>query len=72
MSKSAFVEYRPLASNPHTPVTHHVVIVDHQVVHQSKLQVEAATWAQQRGYTVHVARERHLQDKAQPAHWRHF
>ena len=31
---------------------------------------EAADWAFSQGYTVHVARERHLQDRDRPALWR--
>ena len=72
MSQSAYIEYRPLSSHPHEPITHHVVIVNHKEIREFKRQDEAASWAKLQGYTVHVARERHLQDKAQPAHWRHF
>lgn len=70
MSKAAYVEYRPLSPNKHEPVTHHVVIVDSKEIKVTNTQLEAEKWANAQGYVVHVARERHLQDKPQPAHWR--
>lgn len=66
----AYVEYRPLSDKQTHGVTHHVVIVDGKEVHSTDTQRKAEEWACGKGYTVHVARERHLQNRAQPAHWR--
>lgn len=70
--KNAFVEHRPLSSDKNASVTHHVVIMDGKIVKETKTQEEAATWAKAQGYAVHVARERHLQNHDQPAHWRAY
>ena len=73
MSKThAYVEHRPKASDKSTATTHHVVIVDGDIEHTTNTQKEAADWAIEQGYAVHVARERHLQDRDQPAHWREY
>jgi len=73
MSKTnAYVEHRPLSSEKGTATTHHVVIVDHKEVRNVSTQKEPADWAVTKGYAVHVARERHLQDRATPAHWRAY
>ncbi|OAT35083.1 hypothetical protein M987_04536 [Enterobacter soli ATCC BAA-2102] len=47
-----------------------MVIVNGEEKHTTNTQEEAADWAIAKGYAVHVARERHLQDRDQPAHWR--
>ena len=67
---NAYVEYRPKSSDQTHGVTHHVVIVDGQEVQTFSTQREAESWACSRGYTVHVARERHRQERPNPAHWR--
>jgi hypothetical protein len=67
---NAYVEYRPKSDNQTHGVTHHVVIVDEVEVQQFNTQLAAEKWACQKGYTVHVARERHRQHKPNPAHWR--
>jgi hypothetical protein len=67
---NAYVEYRPKSDNQKHGVTHHVVIVDGEEVFKSTTQLDSEKWACGKGYTVHVARERHLQDRPQPAHWR--
>ncbi len=69
---SAYVEYRPLAAQQSAGVTHHVVIVNGVEVNRFNTQKEAAEWAKRQGYVVHVARERHLQDRDTPAHWRAY
>lgn len=66
----AYVEHRPKASDKTAATTHHVVIVNGLLKHTTNTQEEAAEWAKAEGYAVHVARERHLQDRDQPAHWR--
>ena len=67
---NAYVEYRPLSSDQTHGVTHHVVIVDGKEYGPYITQLEAEKVACKAGYTVHVARQRHLQDKPNPAHWR--
>ena len=73
MSKThAYVEHRPKASDKSASTTHHVVIVNGQEVHQASTQKAAAEWAFSMDFAVHVARERHLQNRDQPAHWRAY
>ncbi|QQC66021.1 hypothetical protein [Paraburkholderia ginsengisoli] len=72
MKKHAYVEHRPRSTDKNTPTLHHVVIVEHKEVKQTATQKEAADWALAQDYIVHVARERHLQDRDQPAHWRSY
>lgn len=73
MSKThAYVEHRPKSTNKDATTEHHVVIVDGKVVNKTNTQKEAAEWANNEGYAVHVARERHLQDRDTPAHWRSY
>jgi len=69
---ASFVEHRPHATSEHVPTSHYVVIVNGaQVGNNFNTQAGAKTYACNQGYRpVHVARERHLQDRAQPAHWR--
>jgi hypothetical protein len=69
---SAYVEHRPKSSDPKKATEHHVVIVNHKEVATKKNQKDAADWALAQGYVVHVARERHLQDRDTPAHWRKY
>jgi len=68
----AYVEYRPKAANQTAGVTHHVVIVNGREIKEFSTQKNAADWAKNQGYSTHVARERHLQDRDTPAHWRHY
>ncbi|MGE9553854.1 hypothetical protein ACQPT2_22295 [Erwinia amylovora] len=73
MSKThAYVEHRPKADDKTAATTHHVVIVDGTEKHKADTQKEAADWALGEGYAVHVARERHLQNRDTPAHWRAY
>ena len=69
---AAFIEHRPHASSEHAPTTHYVVIVNEKEVGgKFNTQSSAKKYACDEGYRpVHVARQRHLQDRAQPAHWR--
>lgn len=68
----AYVEARPLSKNPGDPITGYVVIANNAIVHQNATQKGAADWSLRNGYSTHVARVRHLQDRAQPAHWRAY
>ena len=69
---AAFIEHRPYSSSEHVPTSHFVLIVnENQVGGNFQTQAKAKDWACSQGYRpVHVARVRHLQDRAQPAHWR--
>jgi len=69
---AAFIEHRPHASTEHVPISHYVVIVNgSEVGGNFSTQGAAKDYACKKGYRpVHVARQRHLQDRAQPAHWR--
>jgi hypothetical protein len=70
---AAYIEHRPKSSDRGASTTHYVVIVDGKEIKTFKTQKEAADWAITQGYKpVHVARERHLQDRDTPAHWRHY
>jgi hypothetical protein len=70
---AAYIEHRPLASDPHAGTAHHAVVVNGREIRDFKTQREAAEWAKAQGYTpVHVARERHLQNREVPDHWRHY
>ena len=69
---ASFVEHRPHASSEYVPTSHYVVIVNEREVGGNfATQVAAKNFACNNGYhPVHVARQRHLQNRAQPAHWR--
>ncbi len=72
MKKHAYIEHRPLSTDSNARTSHHVVIVDHKEIKQTITQKEAADWARSMDYTVHVARERHLQNRDMPDHWRPY
>jgi hypothetical protein len=69
---AAFIEHRPHASSEYASTSHYVIVVDGREVHDTfSTQKLAKDTACEKGYRpVHVARQRHLQDRAQPAHWR--
>lgn len=69
---ASFIEHRPHASSEHVLTSHYVVISNGQQVGPDySTQAEAKDAACTAGLTpVHVARQRHLQDRDQPAHWR--
>ncbi len=68
---AAFIEHRPHATSEHEPTSHYVIVVNGEETGRYSTQDEAKTSACNRGYRpVHVARQRHLQDRSQPAHWR--
>jgi hypothetical protein len=70
---AAFIEHRPLATDPQATTNHHAVIVGGAEVKQVKTQADGVEWARKQGYSpIHVARERHLQDRDVPAHWRKY
>ena len=69
---AAYIEHRPLHSSEHFPTSHYVIVVDgKETGEEFSTQVSAKVRACSRGYRpVHVARQRHLQDNRNPAHWR--
>ncbi len=69
---ASYVEHRPHASSEHVPTSHYVVIVDGKEVGGSfSTQAKAKDYAcDANHHPVHVARQRHLQDRSQPAHWK--
>jgi hypothetical protein len=68
---AAFIEHRPMASDPKAATVHHAVVANGKELKTFKTQREAAEWAKLQGYApVHVARERHLQNRDVPDHWR--
>jgi hypothetical protein len=69
---AAFIEHRPYSTSEYAATSHYVIVVNGQEVGGSfTTQVAAKNSACAKGYRpVHVARVRHLQDRAQPAHWR--
>jgi hypothetical protein len=70
---AAFIEHRPKSTDKNAATTHHAVVVNGSEVHTETTQKAAANWAIDQGYKpVHVARERHLQDRDKPDHWRHY
>lgn len=68
---AAFIEHRPKSTDKTAPTTHHAVVVDGKDVSDHNTQKEAKEAACKAGYRpVHVARERHLQNRDIPAHFR--
>lgn len=68
---AAFVEHRPKSTDSTASTSHYVIVVDGKEQGNFKTQAAAKDNACASGHRpVHVARVRHLQDRAQPAHWR--
>ncbi|HVI45155.1 MAG TPA: hypothetical protein VM802_09795 [Chitinophaga sp.] len=68
---ASYVEHRPHASSEHVPTSHYVIVVDGKESDPFPTQQKAKEAAcASKHHPVHVARVRHLQDRAQPAHWR--
>ena len=68
---NVFIEPRPKGSVGHSPVENYVVEdqADH-ILHTTKTQAEAISWARAQGYTPLVARVRDLNDKKKRDQWR--
>jgi hypothetical protein len=68
---AVFVEPRPKGKREGEPVEDFVVEdhADHALAN-FKTQEEAIKWAKEHNHTPHVARVRHLNDKAKPDLWR--
>lgn len=68
---AAYIEHRPHASSEHVSTSHYVIVVDGNESGNYSTQEAAKNAACAKGYRpVHVARQRHLQDRKNPAHWR--
>jgi len=69
---AAYIEHRPHATSEQVSTSHYVIIVDGKEVYGNfSTQKTAKEKACNEGHKpVHVARERHLQDCKNPAHWR--
>jgi hypothetical protein len=69
---AAFIEHRPKSTDKNAGTTHHVIVVNgEETGAKYKTQKEAHDKACADGYRpVHVARERHLQDRDNPDHFR--
>ncbi len=69
---AAYIEHRPRSTDPAATTSHHVIVTGGKETGETfKTQKAAKDKACAGGYRpVHVARERHLQDRDQPAHWR--
>lgn len=68
---AAYVEHRPRSTDPVAVTSHYTIVVNGRDEGAFQTQKAAKDKACADGYRpVHVARVRHLQDRAQPAHWR--
>jgi hypothetical protein len=68
---AAFIEHRPHATSEYTPTSHYVIVINGTAHGNFGTQAAAKNAACASGYSpIHVARQRHLQDRSQPAHWR--
>jgi hypothetical protein len=69
---AAYIEHRPYATSEHVSTSHYVIVSNGvELILKFDTQLAAKNYACNSGYKpVHVARQRHLQDKAKPAHWR--
>jgi len=69
---AAYIEHRPHATSEHAPTSHYVIVVnDREVYGNFSTQEAAKNKACGEGHRpVHVARQRHLQDRKNPAHFR--
>lgn len=71
LMSAAYIEHRPKSSDPNASTAHYVIVVNGKEEGPFSTQQAAKDKACKDGHRpVHVARERHLQDRAQPAHWR--
>jgi hypothetical protein len=68
---NTFIEPRPKGRKEGEPIEDYVVeTASNSVLHTAKTQEAAIEWAKSNGHNAHVARVRHLNDKAKPDHWR--
>lgn len=68
---AAFIEHRPLSSDKGAEVKYYVIVANGVSIGQYSTQEAAKDAACASGYKpVHVARERHLQNRDVPDHWR--
>jgi hypothetical protein len=68
---NTFIEPRPKGRTEGEPIEDYVVeTASNSVLHTANTQEAAIKWAKENRHTAHVARVRHLNDKAKPDHWR--
>ena len=68
---AAYIKHRPHASSERVPTSHYVIVVNEHETGNFSTQSAAKQAACNAGYRpVHVARQRHLQDRKNPAHFR--
>ena len=69
---AAYIEHRPKSTDKNAATTHHVIVINgSELTGTYRTQAAAKDKACADGYRpVHVARERHLQDRDKPDHWR--
>lgn len=68
---AVYIEHRPHASSEYAETSHYVIVVEGIDNGHFPTQAAAKNSACASGYRpVQVTRQRHLQDRAQPAHWR--
>jgi hypothetical protein len=68
---AAYIEHRPHASSEHVSTSHYVIVANGQEYGPFTTQSAAKKAACDAGYhPIHVARQRHLQDRKNPAHFR--
>ena len=66
---NVFVEARPKGRTEGSPITDYVVEDDEEhLLATYKTQEEAVDWVRGNGFSPHVARVRHLNDKKNPDH----
>jgi len=69
---AAYIEHRPHATSEYEKTSHYVIIVEGKEVYGNfNTQKAAKETACEKGHRpLHVARQRHLQERKNPAHWR--
>lgn len=68
---AAYIEHRPRSTDKTASTTHHAIVVDGKDIANFPTQKQAKEAACGAGYRpVHVARERHLQNRDTPDHFR--
>ncbi len=66
-----YLEARPKGRPEGTRIEEYVIEdKTEKALHVAPTQQEAIRWAKEHGYSVHVARVRHLNNKGNPDHWR--
>ena len=68
---TVYIEARPKGRPEGTRIEDYVIEdQSSHILFTARTQQEAVQWAKQHGHLPHVARVRHLNNKAKPDHWR--